>query len=115
MLEPIYGLLVGVLELGFSHNLASSTSNVGKQRPFCMTERNAKEGASIRQIVALSTREWTIDVRVQLRTKTKTYWEVEVYLNEFVTSRLDRDEWSASHPGHLIYAERTPGIHWIGS
>jgi len=34
---------------------------------------------------------------------------VEVYLNTFLISTLDRGEWSASRPGRFI-----PGTHWIG-
>jgi hypothetical protein len=32
----------------------------------------------------------------------------------FLTSALDRDEWSASRPGRLTLGERAPSIHWIG-
>jgi hypothetical protein len=42
------------------------------------------------------------------------YGGVEVYLNEFVTSTVDGEEWSASRPGHFIYGESVPGIHSIG-
>jgi hypothetical protein len=31
-----------------------------------------------------------------------------------LTSALDGDEWSASHPGRFTPRERAPGTHWIG-
>jgi len=31
-----------------------------------------------------------------------------------LTSALDGDEWSASHPGRFTSKERAPGTHWIG-
>jgi len=30
-----------------------------------------------------------------------------------LTSALDGDEWSASHPGCFTPRERAPGTHWI--
>jgi hypothetical protein len=32
----------------------------------------------------------------------------------FLTSALDKDEWSASRPGRYTPGERAPGIYWIG-
>jgi hypothetical protein len=31
-----------------------------------------------------------------------------------LTSALDGDEWSASHPGRFTPKERASGTHWIG-
>jgi hypothetical protein len=32
----------------------------------------------------------------------------------FLTSALDRSEWSPSRPGRFTPGERAPGTHWIG-
>jgi hypothetical protein len=32
----------------------------------------------------------------------------------FLTSALDRHEWSDSRPGRFTPGERSPGTHWIG-
>lgn len=34
--------------------------------------------------------------------------------NEFLTSVIDRSEWSASYSGHFTTMKKAPGIHWIG-
>jgi len=39
---------------------------------------------------------------------------VEVQFHSFLTSALDRGEWSASRLCHFISGERTPCTHWIG-
>jgi len=39
---------------------------------------------------------------------------VEVYHHAFLTSALERSEWSASRPGYFTPRERAPGTHWIG-
>jgi len=43
----------------------------------------------------------------------KTHGEVEVQLQTFLTSALDRCEWSASHLGHFTPGERALVTHWI--
>jgi hypothetical protein len=45
---------------------------------------------------------------------TKTYGEVEVHLQVFLTSALDGGEWSASRPGRFTTRENVPSIHWTG-
>jgi len=44
----------------------------------------------------------------------KTYWGVEVYLYPFLTSTLDRSEWSDSCPGRFTPGKIAPGTYWIG-
>jgi hypothetical protein len=44
----------------------------------------------------------------------KMYVGVKVYLHAFLTSALDGNEWSASHPGPFTLRERAPGTYWIG-
>jgi len=43
-----------------------------------------------------------------------THGWVTVYLHAFLTSALDRCEWSASGASRFIRRERTPGTNWIG-
>jgi hypothetical protein len=38
----------------------------------------------------------------------------EVHFHSFLTSALDRSEWSASHPGHLPHKKRLVGNHRKG-
>jgi hypothetical protein len=45
----------------------------------------------------------------------KTYWGVEVYLHEFLSSALDRGEWSASGPGRFNSGVSMTGIRCLGS
>jgi hypothetical protein len=44
----------------------------------------------------------------------KMYLEVEVLVNEFLTSTMHGGEWSASHPGRFTPGERVPCTDWIG-
>jgi hypothetical protein len=39
---------------------------------------------------------------------------MQVQLRKFLTSALDRHEWSASRFSCFIPGERAPGTHWIG-
>jgi len=41
-------------------------------------------------------------------------WGIEVWTHAFLTSALDRGEWSVSRPGHFSPVERASGTHWIG-
>jgi hypothetical protein len=43
----------------------------------------------------------------------KTFWGVEVWLHSFLTSAVDRGEWSASRLGRFTPRERAPVTHWI--
>jgi hypothetical protein len=43
----------------------------------------------------------------------KTRGEMEVQLHLFLTSTLDGDEWSNSHPSHYIPGVRALCTHWI--
>ena len=45
----------------------------------------------------------------------KTYEEVETELHSFITSALDADEKSASHPSLFILRKRVISSQWIGS
>jgi hypothetical protein len=49
----------------------------------------------------------------------KAYWGVHIEIHVFLTSSIDRGEWSASRPGCLTPGERVPGTHrvggWIGT
>jgi len=44
----------------------------------------------------------------------KAYCGVEVWLQAFLTSVVDGDEWSASSPGRFTPRERAPFAHCIG-
>jgi hypothetical protein len=44
----------------------------------------------------------------------KTYEGGKVYLHEFLTSTLERSEWSASRPGPFTLGRRATGALWIG-
>jgi len=44
----------------------------------------------------------------------KAYWGVEVQRQAFLTSTLERGEWSASRPGRFTPGETAAGTHWIG-
>jgi hypothetical protein len=39
---------------------------------------------------------------------------MDVQIHIFLTSALDRGEWSASRPGRVTPGERAPGTHWMG-
>jgi len=43
----------------------------------------------------------------------KAYGGVEVQLHAFLTSTLDKSEWSARCPTHSIPGKRALSIHWI--
>jgi hypothetical protein len=38
---------------------------------------------------------------------------MEIQLHAFLTSALDGEEWSASHPGRFTSREKAPGTTWI--
>jgi hypothetical protein len=42
------------------------------------------------------------------------YGEVDIQTNNFLTSAVVCDEWSASSPGRVTPGGRAPGIYWIG-
>jgi hypothetical protein len=44
----------------------------------------------------------------------KTYGEVDVSIDIFLTSALAGGEWSASRPGGFTRGKRARGTHWIG-
>jgi hypothetical protein len=44
----------------------------------------------------------------------KTYGGVKVYLHVFLTSVIDRGDWSASRPSCFALGERASHIYWIG-
>jgi hypothetical protein len=44
---------------------------------------------------------------------TNAYEELEVQLDPFLTSALDRGEWSDSRPGRFTPGKTAPVIHWI--
>jgi len=44
----------------------------------------------------------------------KAYEEVEIQVHVFLTSALDRGEWSASRPCRFTPGERAPGYRWMG-
>jgi hypothetical protein len=44
----------------------------------------------------------------------KTYREVDVYIQVFLTPALVEGEWSSSRHGRFIPGERAPGTHSIG-
>jgi hypothetical protein len=44
----------------------------------------------------------------------KAYGRMEEWLHIFLTSALDGDECSASHPDNFTLGEKTHGTHWIG-
>jgi hypothetical protein len=44
----------------------------------------------------------------------KAYEGIEVQLHAFLTSALDRGEWSALRPGRFTTRERVPDTHWTG-
>jgi hypothetical protein len=41
----------------------------------------------------------------------KTYGEVDIEIDLFLISALDRGEWLASRPGHIGPGERAPSTH----
>jgi hypothetical protein len=41
--------------------------------------------------------------------------EADVWIHEFLTSALDRGEWSTSHPARFNSKERGYGTQWTGS
>jgi hypothetical protein len=45
----------------------------------------------------------------------KAYCESGGIAHAFLTSALDRGEWSVSRPGRFTPSERAPGTHWIRS
>jgi hypothetical protein len=45
----------------------------------------------------------------------KTYKEVEVQFQAFLTLALDIGKWSVSCPRRFISGKGAPGIHWGGS
>jgi hypothetical protein len=44
----------------------------------------------------------------------KIYGGVDVWIHVFLTSRVDRSEWSASRPDRVNPGERAPDAHWTG-
>jgi len=43
----------------------------------------------------------------------KAYGRIEADLQAFLTSALDENEWSASHPDRFAAGELAPSTHWI--
>jgi hypothetical protein len=44
----------------------------------------------------------------------KTYGSIELYFHAFLTSALDRGEWSASCPDRFTSKEMAPSTNWMG-
>jgi hypothetical protein len=48
-----------------------------------------------------------VEIKLSLMPK-QTYGRLEVYLHQFLISKLDGDEWLASRHGHFTPKERNP-------